>query len=629
VGSTLGGTQTVAAVNGVASFTNLTLAGTAGTPYTLTFASGTLTPAAQTNVTVTAGTATKGVLTTQPSGAVNGVAVSGAPVVQLEDANGNYVSSLGVSVVATITSGNGTLGGTTTVTTNASGVATFSNLVITGTAGSYTLTFTPASLAAAASNPFTLAVGAASKLAITTAPVGGPCGASLATQPIVKVEDSGGNVVTGSSAVITVTSSTGSTVGGTQAGGLAATSGVATFTNLTLTGTINTNYTLTFASGTLTPTTSGSLTVTVGAATKAALTTQPSGAVNGVPVSGPPVVQLRDSGNNNVAAGSVNVVATIGSGSGTLSGATTVATNSSGVATFSNLIITGTVGSYTLTFTPTALTPTTSSSFTLTVGAATQIAMNAGNNQAAAPGTAVAIAPSVLVRDSGGNPVTGVSVTFTAATGGGTVTGSPATTNSSGIAAVGSWGLGSTVGANTLTATSAGLTGSPVTFNATSITVGTQYGGGVVAYILQSGDPGYVAGQTHGLIAAPSDQSSAIIWALPGFQASLVGGTSTALGTGSTNTTKIVAQNSPGSGYAAGLAKAYAGGGFSDWYLPSLAELNDLYNNRAAIGGFAKAAYWSSSEGDGYDAWLVNFANGSQADYVKSLTNGVRAVRSF
>ena len=43
----------------------------------------------------------------------------------------------------------------------------------------------------------------------------------------------------------------------------------------------------------------------------------------------------------------MNVVATIASGSGTLSGTMTVATNASGVATFSNLIITGTAGAYT------------------------------------------------------------------------------------------------------------------------------------------------------------------------------------------------------------------------------------------------------------------------------------------
>ena len=113
------------------------------------------------NVTVTtAGAATTCSLTTAPSGAVNGVALTGAPVVQLRDSGGNAVTTTGVSVVASLYSGSGTLTGTTSVNTT-SGVATFSNLIITGTVGSYTLKFTPAGLIAFNSGSFTLAPGAA------------------------------------------------------------------------------------------------------------------------------------------------------------------------------------------------------------------------------------------------------------------------------------------------------------------------------------------------------------------------------------------------------------------------------------------------------------------------------------
>lgn len=103
---------------------------------------------------------------------------------------------------------------------------------------------------------------------------------------------------------------------------------------------------------------------------------------------------------------------------------------------------------------------------------ATQIAVNAGNSQSATAGTAVATAPSVIVKDAGDLPVSGVSVTFAVASGGGSVTGGSATTGADGIATVGSWTLGTTAGANTLTATSGTLTGSPVTFTATG-TAGT------------------------------------------------------------------------------------------------------------------------------------------------------------
>src|SRR5205807_782129 len=86
-----------------------------------------------------------------------------------------------------------------------------------------------------------------------------------------------------------------------------------------------------------------------------------------------------------------------------------------------------------------------------------------------AAGSAVPIPPAVIVKDASGNPIAGVSVTFAVAPGNGTITGPSQTTDATGIAAVSSWTLATTAGANTLTATSAGLTGSPVTFTATGI----------------------------------------------------------------------------------------------------------------------------------------------------------------
>jgi PEGA domain len=98
------------------------------------------------------------------------------------------------------------------------------------------------------------------------------------------------------------------------------------------------------------------------------------------------------------------------------------------------------------------------------VSAANSMGVDAGNSQTATVGTAVATSPSVKVVN-GSIPVSGVEITF--ATTDGSVTGATQTTGADGIATVGSWVLGTTAGSNTLTATGAGLTGSPVIFSAT------------------------------------------------------------------------------------------------------------------------------------------------------------------
>src|SRR5207253_1565383 len=107
-----------------------------------------------------------------------------------------------------------------------------------------------------------------------------------------------------------------------------------------------------------------------------------------------------------------------------------------------------------------------------TAGTAATIAANSATSQSATVGTAVGSPPSVIVKDANGNPVAQVAVTFAVAPGNGTITGASQTTNASGVATVGSWTLSATAGPNTLTATSTGLSGSPVTFSATG-TAGT------------------------------------------------------------------------------------------------------------------------------------------------------------
>ncbi len=92
-----------------------------------------------------------------------------------------------------------------------------------------------------------------------------------------------------------------------------------------------------------------------------------------------------------------------------------------------------------------------------------------GDGQSGIVGGTLGVAPSVRAADDFGNPVGGVAVTFTVTMGGGTVVGATPTTNSNGLATVGSWTLGAVRCDNTLTVVAIGLSGSPLAFKATAI----------------------------------------------------------------------------------------------------------------------------------------------------------------
>lgn len=164
-----------------------------------------------------------------------------------------------------------------------------------------------------------------------------------------------------------------------------------------------------------------------------------------------------------------------------------------------------------------------------------------------------------------------------------------------------------------------------------SVAVGDSYGGGKVAYILESGDSGYDVGEQHGLIAATADQTpvdSGLQWYDGSYVAT--GATATALGTGSANTTTIITeQGATATDYAAGLARAHDGGGYSDWFLPSKDELNKLWINKGLIGGFADGLYWSSSEYNAWNAEVQNYGSGVQGLISKDYAYRVRAVGFF
>ena len=229
----------------------------------------------------------------------------------------------------------------------------------------------------------------------------------------------------------------------------------------------------------------------------------------------------RDASGNFVA----NISVTWSMASTTGGVATSDLSTTSGTSTVftGHLVGTGTIHAVSGSFTA------DSGVITTVTGTATQIAINAGNGQSAAVGTAVSIAPSVIVKDAYGNPVSGVSVTFAVATGGGSLTGGSATTNASGIAAVGSWTLGTTPGSDTLTATSTGLTGSPLTFTATATTgTATKYLVSSSSYSPIAGGAVTISAQLADTYGNPVSSSGLVVtWSKSGSGGSFATGTST------------------------------------------------------------------------------------------------------
>jgi hypothetical protein len=173
------------------------------------------------------------------------------PKVTVEDGAGNTVTSS--SALITLTPSSGTLTCTTNPLAASSGVATFAGCNINKSGTGYTLTATSSGLTSATSSAFNITVGSAAQVAFTTQPGGGTAGTAWSQQPVVTLQDAGGNTVTGTAQTVTLAIQNNPGSGTlTCTGGLskATTTGVATFAGCSISS-AGTGYTLTVTGSTV------------------------------------------------------------------------------------------------------------------------------------------------------------------------------------------------------------------------------------------------------------------------------------------------------------------------------------------------------------------------------------------
>src|SRR5580704_8252040 len=482
--------QTVA--GGVATFAGCKINLGSGTPgtYSLGATDGGLLPSTSSTFTVS-GPPTHLVFTQQPSGSTGGVALGTQPIVTVEDAGGNTVTSDTSTVNLAIAAGTGTTGATLSgcSETETLGVVTLTGCSIDKAGTGYALRATDGTLTATTSTPFNITVGAAAQLAFGTQPGGGPNGATWGTQPTVSVQDSGGNVVTTATNPVTLGIASQPGSGATlacNANPQTPAGGVATFAGCQITGKAGT-YTLSASATGLSGATSSSFNLSVGAAAQLAFSTQPGGGANGATWSTQPAVSVEDSGGNvvstNNTASITLAIATQPAGGGTLFCSANPKTAAGGVATFAGCKITGKAGSYTLSASGAGFSAT-SNSFNLTAGAASQLAFSTQPGGGATWSTQ----PAVSIEDASGNVTNGgsnITLAIASQPGSGaslTCSSNPQGANA-GVATFTGCQITGKAGNYTLSASGAGFSTTSTPFNITvgaaaQLAFGTQPGGG-------------------------------------------------------------------------------------------------------------------------------------------------------
>ena len=332
-----------------------------------------------TAITVNPGTATKLVFTTQPARGTPTVAFAGQPVVVIQDALNNIVTTASASVTLAIGTNPGGGGTTLLCTTNplttTSGVASFGACRINNVGVGYTLT---ANDGGSLTDPTSAAFDVADRVVFTTQPSGAVAATAFTTQPVVAVRAGTTNTAVNDSGTSVTLSLSGGPAGAAlvcNSNPVTVSAGVATFSGCRIDKVGS--YTLVASASGLGTVTSTSLTVVAGPAIKLGFTAQPNAGVTAQAFPIQPVVAVQDAGANTVLSGTNSTATvTLSLGAGAPTGAVLTCTGGlskaavAGVATFAGCSINA-AGTYTLIASATGLTAATGTSFIVTAPVAT------------------------------------------------------------------------------------------------------------------------------------------------------------------------------------------------------------------------------------------------------------------
>lgn len=429
--------------------------------------------------------------------AQNGVPLEQQPVIEVYDADDQPLA--GVEVLASVSSGGATVSGGTTATSDADGLATFTNVALIGPQGPQVLRFSVATPALeVTTSPIQLLAGTAASMEASgpltfEATVNSP----VSPAPSVLVRDQAGNPAPGVAVSFAPNrnASVSPEVATTNEQGIAQ-------AGWTLGSTANVSYTLTarIESSTIEPVRFTAM-ARPGNAGRLRIEVQPSSPnQSGSPFSRQPVIQVTDANGNPTPQPGVTVTATVSSGpTGSLTNVSAT-TDASGRAAFSGLTLTGQTGNYTLSFSASGLTGVTSGPFAVTVGAPAQLAVLTQPSTLARSRAPLVIQPVIQVQDQSGNPIrqAGTVVTASLTAPNTSLTGESATTDENGRAVFTALTIIGTPGPKDLAFSAPGLesgsarvtlvsveTVSAAPSHPVSATVGATISGPVITWILR------------------------------------------------------------------------------------------------------------------------------------------------